>query len=131
MEQRSGERRKVNQAVGAERRGRVADRRRCPQCGSAVRSHTEERPGGSELTRYCTKCSWKERTRQVDEDRLKALAGFELTVHGVGRKAVLELEPDFLRVSGIRPGDTLELKPLYAPGKGKDVPLHWVLKRLE
>lgn len=121
----------MNQPVGDDKRGKVADRRRCPQCGSGVRSHADERPGGSELTRYCTKCGWKKVTRQVDEDRMKALAGFELPVHAAGRKAVLELDKDFLRVSGIRPGDTVELKALYAPGKDKENPISWVLKRME
>lgn len=130
MEKRSRERRKVNQAIGDDKRGQSADRRRCPQCGSTVRSATEPAPGGTLLRRYCSKCSWEQRTRQIDELRLKALAGFELTVHGSMKKAIIELEPDFLKVSGLTPGDTLELKALYAPGKDKS-PMSWVLKKME
>jgi ribosomal protein S27AE len=131
MEKRTRERRKVNQAVGDERRGKAVDRRRCPQCGSSVRSHAEHAPGGSLQRRYCTKCGWEEKTRQVDESRLKALAGFELTLHGSMKKAILELEPDFLKASGFTPGDTLELKAIYAPGKDKKNPISWVLKKTE
>jgi len=131
MERRSLERRKVNQAVGDERRGKAADRRRCPKCGSTVRSNTEGAPGGTLLRRYCTKCGWEQRTRQIDEERLKALAGFELTLHGSMKKAILELEPDFLKASGWTPGDTIEVKALYAPGKGGKAPLSWVMKRME
>ncbi len=131
MEKRTRERRKVNQAIGSERRGKAADRRRCPQCGSAVRSNSEAAPGGSLLIRYCTKCDWQQRTRQIDETRLKALAGFELTLHGSMKKAILELDAEFLKASGFTPGDTLELKALYAPGKDKANPISWVLKKLD
>ena len=129
MEKRQTERRKVNQAIGAERRDRQPDRRRCPECGSSIRSSREAAPGGTRERRYCTKCPWQASTRQVDEARLKALAGFELTVQGAGKKAVLELEPDFLKAAGLKQGDTLELKAVYAPGKAGR-PLSWVLSKL-
>ncbi len=131
MEKRNRERRKVNQAVGDDKRGKAADRRRCPHCGSSIRQATEPAPGGTLLRRYCTKCSWEQRTRQIDELRLKALAGFELTLHGSMKKGVLELDADFLKASGFTPGDTLELKALYAPGKDKTSPMSWVLKKME
>lgn len=130
MEKRAIERRKVNVAVGAERRDRRPDRRRCPLCGSSVRSVREPAPGGSLQRRYCTKCGWQERSRQVDEERLKALTGFEMTVHAAGRKAVLELDEDFLKAAGIRAGDSVQLQAVYAPGK-KGIPLSWVLKKLD
>lgn len=131
MEKRTRERRKVNQATGEERRGKAVDRRRCPQCGSAVRSHSEHAPGGTLLRRYCTKCAWQQQSRQIDESRLKALAGFELTLHGSMKKAILELDGEFLKASGFTPGDTLELKAIYAPGKTNSNPISWVLKKLE
>jgi len=130
MEKRNAERRKVNQAVGDERRGRAADRRRCPECGSSVRSARESAPGGTLERRYCTKCKWQASSRQVDESRLKALTGFELTVHGAGKKAILELEADFLKLAGLALGDTVELKAVYAPGK-KGSPLRWMLSKMD
>jgi hypothetical protein len=129
MEKERKERRRVNQAVGKERRSSAADRRRCPQCGSSVNQSVENAPGGTLTRRYCTKCSWKTSSRQVDEARIKALAGFELTVQGTQRRAVVELEPDFLKVAGLLPGDTLELKAIYVPGT--DTVLTWVLKKIE
>jgi len=131
QKKRDGERRKVNQAVGDEKRGKAADRRRCPKCGSSVRSSSEPAPGGTLQRRYCSKCGWEQRSRQIDESRLKALAGFELTLHGSMKKAILELDGDFLKASGFTPGDTVELKALYAPGKDKGSPISWVLKKME
>ena len=130
MEKRNTERRKVNQAVGADRRGRGADRRRSPECGSSIRKARAAAPGGTQERRYCTKCPWQATSRQVDEARLKALTGFEMTIHGAGRQAILDLEPDFMKVAGLKLGDTLELKAVYAPGK-KGSPLGWVLSKLE
>ena len=130
MEKRKTERRKVNQAVGAEHRGRAADRRRCPECGSSIRTAREPAPGGTLERRYCTKCHWQASSRQVDESHLKALTGFEMTVHGAGKKAILELEPDFMKAAGLKLGDTLELKAVYAPGR-KGSPLSWVLSKLD
>ncbi|HTB35166.1 MAG TPA: hypothetical protein VK842_09905 [bacterium] len=130
MEKRQTERRKVNVAVGPERRDRQPDRRRCPVCGSSVRSSREGAPGGTLLKRYCTKCGWQASSRQVDEARLKALTGFEMTVHSAGRKAVLELEEQFMKAAGLKAGDTVQLQAVYAPGK-KGMPLSWVMTKLD
>lgn len=131
MEKRVHERRRVNQTIGDEKRGKAVDRRRCPQCGSAVRSHSEPAPGGTLTRRYCTKCAWQHQSRQIDESRLKALAGFELQLHGSMKKAILELDAEFLKASGFTPGDTLELKAVYAPSKTNANPISWVLKKLD
>jgi len=82
------------------------------------------------LKRYCTKCGWQAHSRQVDEARLKALTGFEMTVHAAGKKAVLELEELFMKAAGLKAGDTVQVQAVYAPGK-KGVPLSWVLKKLD
>jgi hypothetical protein len=129
MEKRSTERRKVNQAVGSDRRGKAPDRRRCPECGSSIRTSRQAAPGGTVEKRYCTKCSWQASSRQVDESRLKALTGFEMTIHGTGLRGLLDLDPDFMRVAGLVPGDHVELKAVYAPGK-KGSPLSWVLSKV-
>lgn len=130
MEQKRTDRRRVNQPVGEDRRvmGKP-DRRRCPQCGSSVRQAVEHAPGGTLTRRFCTKCGWKALSRQVDEAKLKSLAGFEMTVHGSAKKALLELEPDFLKAAKLKPGDTVELKAIYTPG-GKSV-LSWVLRKMD
>jgi hypothetical protein len=130
MEKRNTERRKVNQAVGAERRGKAADRRRCPECGSSIRSAREAAPGGSIERRYCTKCKWQATARQVDEAKLRALTSFEMTIHGAGKKAILDLDADFLKAAHLKVGDTLELKAVYSPGK-KGIPLSWILAKAD
>jgi len=119
----------VNQAVGEERRRGKDDRRRCPDCGSTLKQSVERAPGGTLTRRFCTKCAWKSTSRQVDEERIKALAGFELTVQGTQRSAVLPLDRDFVRAAGLKPGDTLELKAVYVPGT--DTVLTWVLRKME
>jgi hypothetical protein len=129
VEKARKERRRVNQAVGQDRRGGRQDRRRCPECGSTVRQAVEAAPGGTLTRRFCTKCGWKSSSRQVDEERIKALAGFELTVMGTPRRAVLPLDDDFVRAAKIKPGDTLELKAVYVPGT--DTVLTWVLRKMD
>lgn len=123
------DRRRVNQPVGADRRGKAADRRRCPKCGSTLRQGTENASGGTLTKAYCTKCDFKAVSRQVDETRIKALAGFEIPVQGSARRAMLQLDEDFLRAARLGPGDTVELKAIYVPGT--DTVLTWVLRKME
>jgi ribosomal protein S27AE len=129
VEKRSTERRKVNQATGDERRGKAKDRRSCPQCGSAVGSHSEPYPGGTLTRRYCTRCGWKALSRQLDESRLKQLAGLEAEIIGHASKPLLQLDKDFLKAAKLKIGDSVELKPLYTPGAKQS--LAWVLRKVE
>jgi hypothetical protein len=68
-------------------------------------------------------------SKQVDEDTLRALLGFEAPVLGTLAKPILELQTKFLKMAGIKPGDTLEIKPIFSPGA--KTPLSWVLKKME
>ncbi len=122
------DRRKVNQAVGADRRKGAAERRRCPDCGSSLSQSVVKAPGGTLTRVYCTKCDYRSESRQVDEERLHSLAGFEFMVESGSRGAFLELDRDFLKAARLKPGDRLELKPVYSPGG--DSVLTWVLRRL-
>ena len=128
MPEKKQERRKVNVATGAERRGTQKDRRRCPDCGSSVRQNAVSIPGGTRTTVYCTSCEWKLESKQVDEEKMQQLLGFEAMVLGDLRKPLLELQPKFLKVAGLKPGDMMSIEPLYAPGAGKS--LVWVLKKV-
>jgi len=129
-ERRRLERRKASQVPAAERRGQAPDRRRCPLCGSSVRSSHEPLPGGGAdiVRRYCTKCSWKESSKRVDLDRVRALLGFEAQIHGSAKRPILELDPDLLKAAGWSLKDHLELKPLYTPGAEQS--LAFVLKKI-
>lgn len=130
-ERRRTERRKAVQTPATERRRVAPDRRRCPDCGSSVRSMPESIPGGggSIVLRYCTKCHWKEKSKRVDIDHVRALLGFEAEIHGNAKKPFLELSPELLKAAGWSLKDTLELKPLYTPGAEKS--LAFVLKKVE
>ena len=128
-EKRASERRKANQIAAKERRGHDADRRRCPDCGSSLRTLSEAFPGGTLTRRYCSKCEWKQTSRQMDIDRVRSIIGFETEIFGTVKKPMLELSPELLKAAGWNLKDTLELKPLYTPGSDKS--LTFVLKKVE
>ena len=125
----ASERRKVNVPMGDERRGKGKDRRRCPKCGSSIQSHAEPMPGGTRTTLFCNSCNWKAESRQIDEDKMQSLLGFEAPVVGTAQKPLLELNKAFSKASGIKPGDTVEIKPIYTPGSDKA--LSWIVKKIE
>jgi hypothetical protein len=127
MRKNNQDRRKVNVPVGEERRGAGRDKRRCPQCHSALQSTVQPFPGGTWTTTYCIRCDYRVRSKQVDEDHLQGSLGFEGMVVGTAKKPLLELNPKFLKISGIKPGDTLELKPLFTPGG--DSAVSWIVKK--
>jgi hypothetical protein len=129
MRQPKSDRRKVNVPTGGERRSVGKDKRHCPNCHSALQSSIEAFAGGTYTTTFCTKCDYKAMSKQIDEDRMRSLLGFEAEVLGNARKPMLELSAEFLKASGIKPGDTLELKPIFTPGSKKQ--LSWVLKKIE
>jgi hypothetical protein len=128
VEKRKTERRKVNQAVGDERRGSAKDRRSCPQCGSTVRSHSRSILGGSITHRYCSKCHWKAVSRQVDEETLVELAGLEAEVVGTAQRPMLQLNANFLKAAKLKIGGHVRLKPIYTPGA--QAQLQWILKKM-
>ena len=128
MKAKAGERRKVNVPVGEERRGKAKDRRRCPDCGSALGADIRPIAGGTRTTVYCMRCDWKKESKQVDEAKLQASLGFEAMVLGNARKPLLELDPRFLKAAGIKPGDSVSIEPLYSPGG--TARMVWVVKPL-
>jgi ribosomal protein S27AE len=127
-EKRRTERRKANQVPAKEKRGHAPDRRRCPHCGSSVRTLHESLLGGSVTRHYCSKCKWEESSRQMDVEHVRSLLGFETQVFGTAKKPMLELSPELLKAAGWNLKDTLELKPLYTPGSDKS--LSFVLKKI-
>jgi ribosomal protein S27AE len=128
-EKRQVERRKANQVTAKEKRGHAPDRRRCPDCGSAVRTHSRAVKGGTVTRRYCSKCHWQESSRQVDTDHVQVLLGFESRIFGTAKQPLLELNPALLKAAGWSLDDTLELKPLYTPGAERS--LSFVLKKID
>src|SRR6185369_17896979 len=101
-ERRSKERRKADQVTAVERRHKAVDRRRCPECGSSIRSALENLPGGgaSIVRRYCTKCHWKEHAKRVDIERMRSMLGFEANIHGSAKHPILELPPEIMKAAG-------------------------------
>ncbi len=130
MRERQKDRRRVNVATGKERRKLESDdRRACPQCGGKVHTAVKIMKDGSVTTRHCDKCEWKAVSKQVDEDKLKALAGFEMKVLGSAKRPLLLLDPAFLRLAQTKTGDTIEVKAIYTPGLKR--PFGWVMKKME
>ena len=129
MRKPQSDRRKVNVPTGDEKRGTGKDKRQCPNCHSALQSSVEHFAGGTYTTTFCTKCEYKSMSKQVDEDRMRAMLGFEAMLVGSTKKPMLELSQEFLMMADVKPGDTMELKPIFAPGS--TVPLSWVIKKIE
>jgi hypothetical protein len=127
MRKPAKDRRKVNVPVGDERRGSGKDKRKCPECHSALQSSVLPFGGGTWTTTYCTKCDYRVRSKQVDEGRMRQILGFEGMVVGNAKKPLLELDPEFLKMSGIKPGDTLEVKPLFTPGSEQEI--SWIVRK--
>ncbi len=119
------ERRRVNVPVAVEQR-HGAEKRHCPECGSSLQQSVKAVPGGAITRIYCTKCEFAAESRQVDEDRLRALLGFQAAVLGSPDRPWLELPPDFLKVAGLKPGDPVFIEPIYTPGSAEA--FKWVLK---
>ena len=127
MRQPAKDRRRVNVAVGHDLRGSGKDKRKCPECHSALQSSVMPFAGGSWTTTFCTKCDYRVKSKQVDEGRMKQILGFEGMVVGTVKKPLLELDADFLKISGLKPGDTLEVKPLFTPGSDNEI--SWIVKK--
>jgi len=130
VEKRKSERRKVNQAVGEERRqGRTKDRRSCPQCGAKVESHSKTVAGGTVTRRFCTRCHWKAVSRQLDEETLVELAGLEAEIVGTAQRPLLQLNGNFLKAAKLKIGGHVHLKPVYTPGA--EHALQWIMKKMD
>ena len=127
MSKAQPDRRKVNVPIGDEKRGKTRDNRQCPKCHSALQSSVQPFAGGTYTTTFCTKCDYSSISKQVDEDRLKATLGFEVMLLGTLKKPMLQLSPEFLKMTGVKPGDTMEITPLFTPGAKQS--LSWVLKK--
>lgn len=127
MRKPSQDRRKVNVPVGDERRVTKKNNRKCPECHSALQSNVVPFAGGTWTITFCTKCDYRSNSKQVDEGRMLKVLGFETEILGTTRKPLLELNPDFLTFSNLKPGDTVEIKPLFTPGSKQEVT--WVLKK--
>lgn len=128
MRKPSIDRRKVNVPVGDDKRGTGKDKRKCPQCHSSLQSSVQNFEGGTWTTTFCVRCDYRAKSRQVDEGRMKSLLGFEGMVVGTVKKPMLELDPDFLKFAKVKPGDTLEVKPLFTPGAESEV--SWIVKKI-
>ncbi len=126
---RKVERRKANLATAVERRGNIGERRKCPECGSELKTAVDTVVGGTITRTFCTKCLWRESNRQVDMEHIRLTLGYEVQISGSDKNPVLELDPDILKAAGWELRDTIEIKPLYTPGAGRS--LTFVLKKIE
>jgi hypothetical protein len=128
MRKPSTDRRKVNVPVGDDKRGTGKDKRQCPLCHSALQNSVQSFEGGTWTTTYCVRCEYRSKSKQIDEGRMQSLLGFEAMLVGTTKKPMLELHPQFLKFSGAKPGDTLEVRPLFTPGG--DAEISWIVKKI-
>jgi hypothetical protein len=116
MRKPTQDRRKVNVPVGDDKRGTGKDKRKCPECHSALQNSVQHFEGGTWTTTFCVRCPYRTKSKQIDEGRMVEVLGFESLLVGTVKKPLLELNPKFLKMAGVKPGDTLEVKPLFTPG---------------
>lgn len=128
MRKPTQDRRKVNVPTADDKRGTGKESRKCPDCHSGLQQSIQQFPGGTWTVIYCTKCSYKSKSKQIDEDRMRQLLGFEGNIVGTLKKPLLELDPDFLKFAGVKPGDSLEVKPVFTPGA--DHAIQFILKKI-
>jgi hypothetical protein len=127
MRKPTQDRRRVNVPVGEDKRGTGKDKRKCPECHSSLQNSVQSFEGGTWTTTFCVRCSYRSKSKQIDEGRMQSLLGFENMIVGTVKKPLLELDPKFLKMSGVKPGDMLEVKPLFTPGS--DQAISWVVKK--
>lgn len=128
MRKPSTDRRKVNVPVGDDKRGTGKDNRKCPSCHSTLQSSVQAFEGGTWTTTFCIRCDYRSKSKQINEGRMQEILGFENMVVGTAKKPLLELDPKFLKISGIKPGDTVEVKPLFTPGSKQEI--SWIVKKV-
>ena len=122
---RSRDRRQLNVSVPQDRRGKGAEKRRCPECNGALKGATRRVAGGSVLTLTCGSCSWSSSSRQTDADTLLLKLTWALSLDKKGGLLSTTLPPELSDALKLKGGDELILQPLVLP-LGKE-PMKWAL----
>lgn len=122
---RNKDRRQLNVSVAKERRGDAPERRRCPECSSALTKAVRRLSGGSVTVLECAKCGWTRASRQTDADvlTLKMTWSLPLDTRGGGLAALLP--PELSEALQAKPGDELVISPLTSPLGS--LPMKWAL----
>ena len=124
---RQKDRRQLNVAppTGERRKGSNPDRRKCPDCGTALTKNSRRLAGGTVTVAECPKCGWSKSSRQTDADvlLLKMTWPLALEMHQGQLAAVLPQElTDALK---LKQGDDLVLAPLTSPLGS--LPMKWAV----
>jgi hypothetical protein len=122
---RSQDRRQINVASPAERRGTAPERRRCPECKSALAVTRRAVAGGTVTTLSCNSCDWTQSSRQTDADLLLAKMSWSLTLEKKPGGLQLSFPAELAEALKARPGDELLLAPLTLPVGS--LPMRWAL----
>lgn len=122
---RSKDRRQVNVHARDERRGKAADRRRCPECNGPLEQSTRRVATGVVTSTTCAQCGWSRSSRQTDVDVLLAKLSWELPLSRSGAGLRTELPLELSEALKIKAGDKLLLKPLTLPVGS--LPMRWSL----
>lgn len=122
---RSKDRRTVNVSTPVDKRGSSTERRRCPECKSALTVTRKALSGGSVTTLACVNCDWTQSSRQTDADVLMAKMTWALPVEKKASGLQLPFPPELADALKIKAGDELILSPLTLPVGS--LPMRWAL----
>ncbi len=123
---RSGDRRELNVPVKADRRGGGQDRRKCPQCGSALKKELRTTSTGTVLTARCPRCDWKRVSRQYDLKVVLSKMTWELPIESRPSGTLVHLPAELMQALEVGAGDSLVLRPLTLPVGS--LPMTWALE---
>lgn len=123
--ERSKDRRQLNVNVDKDRRGSAKDRRKCPECGSAIDKAVRRLAGGSVTVLECAKCGWTRASRQTDADVLMLKLTWTLPLEAKGGGLLAPLPPELVDALKAKAGDELVINPVTSPLGS--LPMQWSL----
>jgi hypothetical protein len=122
---RRKERRQVNANVAQDKRQAPAERRRCPDCGSALTASLKRVAGGTVRVITCESCGWSQSARSTDADVLMLKMSWALDLQTKGGVLATTLPPELSDALKLKSGDQLILSPLTSPVGS--LPMKWSL----
>jgi hypothetical protein len=126
------ERRRVNHAVAADRRGRGTDRRRCPACpggNSRLVTHAKAVKGGTLTTSFCYRCGFTVRSKQVNAEHAADVLSATIPTATHPDGVLLVLPAHVAKLMGLGPRAKVSLDPVLRPGSRPAAA--WELRRAD
>jgi hypothetical protein len=127
-QRKSSDRRQVNAATPAERRGTGSERRRCPDCKGPLTQSKKTVATGSVTTLSCKNCDWTQSSRQSDADLLLAKMTWALLIEKKSAGLQVSFPSELADALKAKAGDELMLSPLTLPVGS--LPMRWAITLL-